>query len=832
MRSKRFYIDRQNRLRLPVLTFGLILLAGIIGPASGQVQASAVTVVQADAAYRAAIDNARSGRLDPAMASLRALVERFPDRQDMLCDYAVVLGWAAEHDAALALLDRIERTRAPAYVLEGLANSARRLARHELAQALYRESMARWPKRPEAQIGLLRSLIDGHQFAAAALLLATLRAGDAQRIDLLGVATELANAQHDDFAALAAEQAILAQQPDNRAALHDKILTLARLGTPQLAIEIADRHPGVLSDAERDSVAADRTAHQIRWGAIAADSGRGTARFATLDLALADSEAAAALALDPQAPLGRVERQRALDRISALRERYRMRDAVALYEAMAARPEPLPAYARSAAASAYLYLERPEMARDLYRQTLLGNPDDLESRIGLFYALAENEEHDAALAVIEQVGDRTPLWIDAWSPQTVRENPAYLRALSARAMAPLLANRPGEAEQRLHQLVDSAPFNSDTRTDYASSMRARGWPRRAEQELRWLLAVDPEHSGALGERTGALLEMNDFANARAALATAQAVSAEDGRVVRAARQWQVHDLRELIVDGNFGRSGGGPTGNRDYSLDTHLFSAPLAENYRAYVHTYTAQARFDAGNGQRKRVGAGVEYRSPLITATGELAHEGGQEKTAASATLAFTPDDFWTLRGEYEQSANQTPLQASLAGIDARRLASEAIWRANESRAAAVSYDNMAFDDGNRRDIVQARWTERVVAGPVYKMELTGAVYASRNSRGSLADSAYFNPSSDFSPTLEVANEWLQWRRYTRAFRHRLVLAAGSYRQQGFAAGAVYDLRYEHEWEADDRITLRYGIGRNLHPYDGVVSARNYGYFYLNGKF
>jgi hypothetical protein len=204
-------------------------------------------------------------------------------------------------------------------------------------------------------------------------------------------------------------------------------------------------------------------------------------------------------------------------------------------------------------------------------------------------------------------------------------------------------------------------------------------------------------------------------------------------------------------------------------------------------------------------------------------------DKTGVAGSLTFTPNDYWTFHGTVDTSANETPLQASLAGINARRASGEVIWQAHESRSAALSYAYMDFSDSNRRDITQARWTERVIAGPVYKLEITGALYASRNS---LADVPYFNPSSDFSPTLEFANEWLQWRRYTRAFRHRLVASIGNYWQEGFGNWPVYGARYEQEWEADDRLTFRYGIGRSLHPYDGVQTARNYGYFYLNWRF
>ena len=633
----------------------------------------------------------------------------------------------------------------------------------------------------------------------------------------------------EDYAALASHESVLAREPSDPAALIGKIRLLTRLGAPQLALEFADRHPGVLPAAERDAIAADRTAHRIRWGAMAADTGRGPQRFAGIDLALADSESAGARALDRSAALSATQRQLALDRIGALRERFRMRDAVALYEAMAARPDALPAYAMADAAGAYLYLEQPERSRDLYREALATDPDNLDSRLGLFYALAESEAHGAAYAQVQQAVALTPRWIDAWSPATTRENPASARALAARAMAPLFANRVGEAERQLHALSDQAPYNMEIRTDYASAMRARGWPRAAERELRWTLVADPENSGALGERAGALLEMRDYRNADEALTVAQAAAAEDGRVVRAARLLQVHRLRELIVDGTAGRSNGGPAGTRDYALEALLYSSPLADNYRFFGHTYNAEARFATGTGRLNRAGAGLEYRSPLVTASGELSHDLNDNDTGAAAAIALTPNDTWTFRGSYATRANETPLQARLANVNARRAFGEVVWRAHESRSAALSFAQMDFSDGNRRDTTQARWTERVIVGPVYKLEITGALYGSRNS---LAGTPYFNPSRDFSPTLEFANEWIQWRRYTRAFRHRLVVTIGNYWQQGFGTGTVAGARYEQEWDANDTLTLRYGIGRNQHPYDGVRTTRDYAYLSLNWRF
>ena len=64
------------------------------------------------------------------------------------------------------------------------------------------------------------------------------------------------------------------------------------------------------------------------------------------------------------------------------------------------------------------------------------------------------------------------------------------------------------------------------------------------------------------------------------------------------------------------------------------------------------------------------------------------------------------------------------------------------------------------------------------------------------------------------------------------MIVAIGSYQQQGFGTGRVADARYEQEWVAEDRLTVRYGIGRNLHPYDGVQTTTNFAYLYTNWKF
>jgi biofilm PGA synthesis protein PgaA len=138
-------------------------------------------------------------------------------------------------------------------------------------------------------------------------------------------------------------------------------------------------------------------------------------------------------------------------------------------------------------------------------------------------------------------------------------------------------------------------------------------------------------------------------------------------------------------------------------------------------------------------------------------------------------------------------------------------------------------FSDGNRRQILTGSASQRLVAGPVYKLDGVLDLYTSRNS---LAGAPYFNPESDFGADLTLIGEQRLWRRYERGLVHRLYLTLGQYDQNDFGGGPTRGLRYEHEWNFDDRLSLLYGAQRTLHPYDGQGEYANYYNVAMNWKF
>jgi hypothetical protein len=57
---------------------------------------------------------------------------------------------------------------------------------------------------------------------------------------------------------------------------------------------------------------------------------------------------------------------------------------------------------------------------------------------------------------------------------------------------------------------------------------------------------------------------------------------------------------------------------------------------------------------------------------------------------------------------------------------ASRASWRTHGNVAAAV--DVLDFTDGNFRTVLGATWFERLITGPVFKLDVTAGLYASAN--------------------------------------------------------------------------------------------------------
>lgn len=755
--------------------------------------------------------------------------DRNPGNKRFLYDYLTALGEAGRDAELVESVPNIELASAPVSVLVRAGRAASNQKRFSLAVEFYQAAIKRAPDRTDIVAGLAYSLIDDRRPDDAVALLEARTRSMWQEIPLLEAYAEALQARRDSVHALLVYERILVLDPANRAAIRNRIFSVARIGAPHRAVELAQQSPGVLSEDELLGLKSDQAALTTRWGAAADQSAPD--RFSNTDIALADIER---LLQELQASNkdGAAARRLQFDRIEALRNRVRMREAVALHESLVADGVEVPAYAQIAAADAYLYLEQPEKARDLYLRALQQTSDNFAAQVQLFYAYSDGEQHREALEQIDRVVAATPQRIAAFSPLTIADNPDYASATATAAAARGYQDYLGEAQQRLEDLRRLAPYNMEVRDKLAVIYGARGWPRRTEEEHLWILAVEPAYRDSRVGYANTLRELQEWAPAGREVAALEAAYPEDRQVQRSARQWRIHNMRELQVDAGTGESSGGagPLGTKEHAFETRLYSQPIKQDWRAFLHQFEASATFPDGKGYRRRLGAGAEYRVRDLRLAAELSDSYDSDSDlGVSLTGSWALDDHWSLDAAADSSSNDIPLQARLADVQGTSLQAGVTWRVHESRSFSASVQTLDFNDGNRRNIVTGSAFQRFVTGPVWKLDGAAALYASSNSA---ANVNYFNPDEDTGLDLTLIGEQRLWRRYDRNFVHRLFLALGTYRQQDFGSGEVGAIRYEQEWSLDNRLGLRYGAQRGFHPYDGVREYANHFNLSLNWRF
>jgi biofilm PGA synthesis protein PgaA len=75
-------------------------------------------------------------------------------------------------------------------------------------------------------------------------------------------------------------------------------------------------------------------------------------------------------------------------------------------------------------------------------------------------------------------------------------------------------------------------------------------------------------------------------------------------------------------------------------------------------------------------------------------------------------------------------------------------------------------------------------------------------------------------------------WRHYERSFGHQLALTAGGYWQENFGSDWIGSVRYEHIYQHNPRVELRYGAQYNRSVYDGDLTPSIEAFVRLNLRF
>lgn len=786
--------------------------------------------------YDAVIHAARDGQTATAIEKLQAWHREYPANQKVLYDLVVVLAWAGDFNGALAYADELTVAGTPGYVLKSLSQSARSAERWPLAEKIYRYALRTEPNDIELRTGLVHALL-GQKQADAALqyvqgFLPTFsseyKRSDAPMVTLLGF---VYSRREEALYAANAYQDAVRLDPQSREAYRGYVFTLNDAGMPYLAARTADKRLDWFSKEEQLRLAHSVAGHTVSFGETQLIVDEKKPRFQTTDTALTET----ANVMDRFGPQAATK----FDRMVALRDRQMMKEVVQLYQELLAAGVAMPSYAKAAAADAYLYLEQPEQARDLYISAIndagRGDVANVDTwRNGLAYAYSESEQHDEAQALADGVMQVTPTLANRGIPSVEAPNGDYPTATVTPALIRMYADRLKEAEQHLAQLRAIAPFNGQTRLAWASLQSSREHPRAALEEFTLMQLDDHKSVSAQAGRGESLLALNEFSAAKAVLSPLWADYPEDKDVQNLARKLDIHDRPFLRVSTTIGK--GGQLAGAESIFDAQLYSEPLTnslgEPFRVFTHLSRSTGSVDRqlpteAKVPRTRIGVGLDYRVRDLEIEGEI-NQATQNADKSGVALQVVKyfSDYWRMRLAADSNVNDLAAAAYNANVTGRRVLAGVTWQQNEARSIDAEISATKFSDGNQRDVFGVAWTERWISGPVFKLDSMVSVATSRNSA---RDAVYFNPISDREATVALLGEWRTWRRYRRSMVQQVQVYTGRYWQEDFRSGSTSGLQYGHLWSFDEVFSIGYGLGVSTHPYDGVREKRHYGYLNLN---
>jgi biofilm PGA synthesis protein PgaA len=801
MRTKSWWANCPGTVALAVMLAALLWSAGAEAQDAERVEAARW---------------ARDGELDRAIARLQALRLAYPGDIPIASDLAVILGWAGRDREMLEVFETIGPDAAFDYALFAAARSARAVGELDRADAYIKRGAERFPDEP--RWALLRALVyvDGGRFEEARQVLTASYGTDPSDLEGLLAWGYLSAQARDLPAALRYYTEVLKHRPENREALAGRTMALEALGAPFRAQELGRAPAGLLDQSEQDRIAETQGAVMLRWGRLpVVDPAR---RFDATDRGIAALERRIA-ELEARPDGASVVLQRArFDLLVAYRDRSRMRDAVAVYERLRQEGVTVPAYARLSAASAYLYLEDPATARDLYQSVVDEDPKERETRfeahLGLFYAWVELERYDRAYAVIDALEREQPPFATFLDTGATVGNDLRGSAAVAAALARYYSGQLAEAWDRLSPLAAAAPAASWLQADLASVARARGWPRRSLALIEpWLRSAPNDADLQLGHAE-TLLALRRYPEAGAAIDRLYAVFPENKSVQDLKKDWDVHRMWEWVtrVEPSYGAEPTAP--GVGIAVTTRLWSPPLWDYWRATGEYRYVTEDLPEGRETWNRAAAGLEYRGPSLRAFAELTYnESTEDGLGGRAEIEWTPTDHVSLSGTGEIFSRETPIRALKNGTTADAVELGAGYRFHESRGLALTWRLMDFSDGNVRNELFPRFAQRVIDRPLFTLTGIGDLYYSTNSR---TDVAYFSPEWVFTPTVALVAEHVAWQQYRRSFVHALTGTVGGTFQAGFDGEPIGIIAYEHRWQFGRQVALSYGILFGSRVFDG----------------
>ena len=763
--------------------------------------------------HDAAVDLARRGRLDEALALLDRLGTQNPRDLGIARDRIVISTWAGRDSDAVRLFEAMPAADQPDYLVEAVARAYRNLHRYDRALALYHDGAVRYKTNGVLAAGEIETRADAGDAAGAVTLAEQMLKERGDTATLLMAAVYAANAAGAPVDALRYLDRLLARDPGNREAKRQRILAIESMGAPELALGMARAEPGLMTLEEMQRLEGSVAAQLVRWGTITPASD--VTRYATTDRAIALLDALIARwSADPKADRDLLLRAR-FDRMIALYDRNRMAAVVTEYEAMQSAGITVPSYVLSDVAGAYLGQRQPETARDLYRRVLDSDPQNVGAKLGLAHALVETEDFDDALRTVDDTAASLSPWIPLKGAPEPVPNPDKLEADLTAASIRADARDLPEAEQRLTAMTNTAPNNAGLLVALATVYEERGWPRRAQELAERAEAQQPEDVSVAIADARLKGDLEDWQAYHQAVDDLKQRLPDDPQVERLVKEAALHDRGELrLTLGRALRSATSVNGGSGLAAGAEIESPPIDEDWRVYAAYRLAHERLPEGNLTERVYETGLEYRAGDLDAIAAArAASYGKWRAGGKLEATWTIDDQWKLGGGSEIFSADTPLRALRNGITANATTGKLVYRQSERREIDMVAQGMFFSDGNDRGSLGAAWRERVVTTPHLLLDALANLGLSANTRSGVP---YYNPRKDLLGTGGAEVTHILYRRYELVYQHALFAAAGPYWEQNFGTGLAWNVHYEQRIR-DNVCEAAIGVGYARQPYDGA---------------
>ncbi|MBI4683461.1 MAG: tetratricopeptide repeat protein [Nitrospirae bacterium] len=740
---------------------------------------------------------------DEARRSLANALKKQAEEGDnkALPDYILLLVTVRDYETVVKIIETTETdiSQYPEYILNWTAWAYFQTNNTKKAKEYYEKILAAGPDSISAGLGLAYCLAKEKQTAEAGHIIAGLLLKDPENSEIMFGQAYVYETSGMFWDAIEVYNRLLKINRRNIAAGRLRIVALSDLGASSHALEIAAKE-----------LPQDVKLHELIEGDMAADRINWKEFPAAIEM------------LKPLAEDKKNVRAR-YDYVAARVENEDMKEAVRVYEELVKEGVPVSAWLMENIAGAYLYLEQPYKALELYNRALEISPS-FNSRIGKFYALQEIRKWKDAAQYLDDLDRDTP---EAFgSGKNLSPNWDKMEIALGRGWLLLYEDRLQEAEQYFYEMHEKAPMDTGFRTGLSHAYLWRGWPRKALREFEITETIDPKEVKVKIGKASTLDQLAFREQAREDTAALLNKYPRNKQVLALARELKLEEMREIVTDITF-------TGDDDGFQEISAragFTQPVSLYTDIYGFGYWKRSSENKDDllTYYRRAGLGAEHIfNSDWSGKQEFSANYNDGKNFGSLTqLTYTPDDYWTFGLSYDSFATDVPIRARVLDIEADKSEANVTYRESEWRSYSLSFSHSNYSDDNRRYQGMLGYEQGLWSRDNWRERIFLDLYSSFNS---LDEAEYFNPDNDLSLSVTHMTEHTVRRMYGKAFVYRLYLTIGAYKQAGYSIQPSGSVKYEHDINLSDTHSLLYGASVGSQTYDGeAVTAYS---FYLKWR-